>query len=153
METFMKGKAMNRIVKRNNVLPRAPRNLWDTDFFDDFFGIDAVAAPAMNVVEKKGEFDVDLSVPGFDKKDITIEVDKNVLTISAQNKTENEEKDNEDRVIRQEFFSSSFERSFVLPENIDTAHISAKQDKGVLRISLPKKKNAPEDKIKKVAVN
>lgn len=146
---------MNRIMKRNNAMPAAPRGFWDADFFKDFFGSDAnaIEAPAMNVVEKSGEFDVDLSVPGFDKKDINIEVNHNVLTVSARTKSENEEKDKDDKIVRQEFSASSFERSFVLPENVDTANISAKQDKGLLKIRLPKQKNAAEDSIKKIAVN
>lgn len=147
-----KGLVMNSIMKRNSAAPSMFRRFWEPDFFRDFFDNDMDTVPAMNVTEKAKEFIVDLSVPGFDKKDINVEIDKNVLNISGQSKTESQDKDSEDRIVRQEFVSSSFERSFVLPENIDTVHISAKQDKGVLRISLPKRKNAPEDKTTKITV-
>lgn len=145
---------MNSImIRKNRMSPRLYNGMWDHDFFDGLFNDDLPAMPAVNVSEKENAFCIDMSVPGFDKDDINVEIDKNRLTISAKSKNENEEKGADDKIIRREFFSSSFERSFILPENIDTEKIDAKQKNGVLRISLPKRVNAPEETVKKIAVN
>lgn len=143
---------MSNIMKRNNLAPQMFRGMWDDDFFGGFFDDERQAMPAVNVVEKEGEYAVDLSVPGFGKDDINVVIDKNRLTISARKENKNEEKDSKDRVVRREFSSSSFERSFILPENIDTDKISAKQENGVLKLAIPKLLNAPEDKVKKITV-
>lgn len=120
------------------------------DFFSNFF--EGTGLPAANVVENKKEFRVELSVPGFDKNDFKIEIDKDVLTISARKENKTEEKDEHERVLRQEFSSSSFSRSFVLPENIDTNNIGAEHKDGVLKISLPKLDKVPEEKVKKIDI-
>jgi HSP20 family protein len=120
------------------------------DFFTDFFkGSDL---PAVNIVENNREFRIELSVPGFNKDDFKIEIEKNILTISASQESKREEKDNDEKIHRQEFHSASFSRSFVLPENIDTEHIFAEQKDGILKIALPKLENTPEDKVKKIEI-
>ncbi|WP_050708791.1 Hsp20/alpha crystallin family protein, partial [Dysgonomonas sp. HGC4] len=108
--------------------------------------------PAANVVENKDEFRVELSVPGFNKDDFNVEVEKNVLIISAKQESKQEEKDKEEKLIRQEFRSSSFSRSFVLPENVDMEQISAQYKDGVLKLSIPKLNKTPEDKIKRIEI-
>lgn len=146
---------MTTLMKRhraNKPVHRTMNELWNNDLFDNFFAAEMPALPAINVTEKEKEFTLDMSVPGFKKDDIAVEVDKNYLKISANHETTQDKKDENDRIIRQEFSSSSFERSFIIPENIDTAHIVAKQEDGVLKISLPKKKNAHEDAVKKISV-
>lgn len=120
------------------------------DFFTDFFN--GSSLPAANIVENKKEFRVELSAPGFNKDDFKIEIDKNVLTVSANTENSREEKDEDEKMLRREFYSSSFSRSFVLPENIDTEKIGAEQKDGVLKISLPKMEHAPEDRVKKIEI-
>ncbi|MCC8180441.1 MAG: Hsp20/alpha crystallin family protein [Planctomycetes bacterium] len=138
--------------RRSNTLPGLFRRMWDPDMFEAFMQNDA-SMPAMNVVEKANEFAIDISVPGFNKEDINVSVDKNVLSIKAESKKEDEQKDSEDRIIRQEFMQTSFERNFSLPDNVDTGKIAAKQENGVLKITLPKMENAPEDQVKKIEVS
>lgn len=145
------GPAMTAIVRRG-YFPSVMNNLWDNDLFNNFFSADTPALPAVNVAEKDKEFTIDVSIPGFKKDDVTIEIDKNFLKVSANTEATTDQKDSNDKIIRQEFRASSFERSFVLPENIDTANIVAKQENGVLMISLPKKVNAVEDTVKKISV-
>jgi len=143
---------MSVIVKRNAILPGVFHGIWDSDLFNNFLDNGSSSMPAVNIVEKEKEFAVDMSVPGFDKGDINVQVENDTLTISARHENKNEEKDANNKVIRQEFSSSSFERSFILPENIDTENIAAKQENGILKISLPKQIDAPEDKTKKISV-
>ncbi|SBV91577.1 Hsp20/alpha crystallin family protein [uncultured Dysgonomonas sp.] len=131
-------------------------------FFPTFFsnyindevlnGLGNTYLPATNVSENEKAFNIELSVPGFDKEDIKIEVEKDVLKISAQNEMKNEEKDENEKVLRREFKKSSFTRSFTIPENIDTDNISAVQKDGILQITLPKQNKAIEDKIKKIEI-
>jgi len=108
--------------------------------------------PAINVSENEKSFSIELSVPGYKKEDIKIEIEKDILKISAQSEVSNEEKDENQKVLRQEFRKSSFTRSFSIPENIDTEGISAEQKDGVLQVTLPKMDKAPEDKVKKIEI-
>ncbi|HMM03640.1 MAG: Hsp20 family protein [Prevotella sp.] len=108
--------------------------------------------PATNVSENEKAFNIELSVPGFDKEDIKIEIEKDVLKISAQNEVKSEEKDENEKVLRREFKKSSFARSFTIPEDVDTDNISAIQKDGILQITLPKQDKAIEDKVKKIEI-
>jgi len=138
-------------MKRNDrdMFPRIFNRFWDNDFFSNSWEADM---PAVNVKENKKSFKVDISVPGFDKDDINVEVNKNILTISGKKEINKEEKGEDDRILRQEFSSSSFSRSFTLPEDIDTEAIDAKQKDGVLKITLPKKEKALESAKKKIEI-
>ena len=126
-------------------------NPFNDDFFNDFFtGTDL---PATNVKETKKAFKIEISAPGFEKENVSIEVEKNILRITAEmDSNVEEEKDEDEKVWRREFTSAAFERSFVLPENIDTENITAKAKSGVLKITLPKKENAPEKVVKQIEI-
>ncbi len=139
---------LKRIDPRRDFFPSLFK--MNDDFFTDFFkGSDM---PAVNIVENNKEFRIELSVPGFNKDEFKVEIEKNILTISATHESKREEKNEDEKIHRQEFYSNSFSRSFVLPENINTEHISAEQKEGVLKISLPKIENMPEDKVKKIEI-
>lgn len=140
---------MSNLVKRGAYLPGWWNSFWNDDVFGNILSDNF---PAANVSENETEFKVDLSIPGFDKDSINVEIDKNLLKVSARQESRKEEKDSKDRILRREFSSSSFERSFVIPDHVDTANIAAKQENGVLSITLPKMKTIVEDKKKKIAV-
>jgi len=116
------------------------------DFFSDFLNSDVLqkdffkSVPAVNIMERKDDFTIELAVPGIDKNDFKIEVDKGVLSISAEKKEEM--KDENDRYTRKEFSYSSFKRSFSLPEQVNTENIIAEYKDGVLMLVLPKKDEA-----------
>jgi len=120
------------------------------DFFTNFF--ESNNLPATNITENGKEFKIELSVPGFNKEDFKIGIEKNILTISAKKEEKCEEKDENEKIIRQEFNSSSFSRSFSLPESIDIENISAEQKDGILTVQLPKMDKKPEDKVKKIKI-
>lgn len=124
-------------------------------FNPDFLSIFDVSkdVPAMNVKETDKEYKLEVSAPGFDKEDFSLDLNDDVLTISAKKETKNDEKDKNDKVIRQEFCSSSFSRSFVLFDDVDEDKISATQKNGVLEIILPKsEKVKEEEKTKKIEI-
>lgn len=124
--------------------------------FDDFFkpwrdwSLDfnggrsfAATVPAVNVSEDKDNYKVSLAAPGLKKNDFKIDVEGNVLTISAETEEEKEEKNG--RFSRQEYNYSSFSRSFNLPETIRKDKIEAQYEDGVLSLKLPKKEEARKD--------
>lgn len=93
--------------------------------------------PAANIHETKDAYHVEMNVPGRNKEDFKINLDKGLLTISFEKQTESETK--EYKTIRKEFSYNSFKRSFSVDEKINTAGIQAKYENGVLKIYLPKK--------------
>jgi len=96
----------------------------------------------VNINEVDSGYTVDVIAPGFEKTDFKVNIDNNVLTISAERKTE--EKRQTDKQIRKEYSYRSFKRSFTIDDKIDATAIEASYVNGVLRLSLPKKAEARE---------
>ena len=92
--------------------------------------------PAVNIREDEKSYILDLAVPGMDKKDLKIDINEDVLTISSESKHETEE--NKDGYKRKEFSYSSFCRSFYIPENVNRDKIEANYKDGILIVGLPK---------------
>jgi HSP20 family protein len=113
--------------------------LWSGLFDDDFFPLVSnrnTSMPAVNIREDEKKFTLDLAVPGIDKKDLKIEINEDVITISSEHKEEKEE--TRDDFKRREFSYSSFCRSFYLPENVNKDKIEANYKYGILTVELPK---------------
>lgn len=113
--------------------------------FNDFFGSfpsrnemenSRKVHPLTNITEAKNSYLLELNVPGRKKEDFNIQIEKGLLTISFEQKTEVEK--TESTVLRKEFTYNSFKRSFSLDENINTEKIEANYVNGVLKITLPK---------------
>lgn len=108
-------------------------------FDDDFFPVvntSTSSMPAVNIREDDKKFILDLAVPGMDKKDLKIDINEDVLTVSSESKHESEE--SRDGYKRKEFSFSSFCRSFRIPENVDSNKIEANYTDGILTVNLPK---------------
>jgi len=113
--------------------------LWSSLFNDDFFPVApsrSTSMPAVNIREDEKSFTLDLAVPGMDKKNLSIDINEDVITVSSEQKTEKEE--NHDDFKRREFSYTSFCRSFYLPENVNKDKIEANYKDGILTIVLPK---------------
>ena len=91
----------------------------------------------VNIKENESGYSVDVVAPGFEKADFKVNLDGNILTISAEKKTE--EKSETEKQIRREYSYKSFKRSFTIDEKIDAAGIEAKYVNGVLTLNLLKK--------------
>jgi HSP20 family protein len=130
-----------------SITNRSFRPFYLPNFFeDDFFPVlnsRKDSLPAVNIREDDKKFTLDLAVPGMDKKDLKIDVNDDVLTISSETKSESEE--SKDGYKRKEFSYASFCRSFQLPENVNKEKIEASYKDGVLSVALPK---AEEEKNK-----
>lgn len=123
---------------------------WNEWFDNDGSLARSMNVPAVNITEKKDEYQVSLAAPGLKKDDFKIAVDGNMLTISSQKEETKEEK--EKRFTRKEYNFSSFSRSFTLPEEISKEKIEATYEDGVLKIALPCRKEAIKPAAKEIAV-
>ncbi|AEV98621.1 heat-shock protein Hsp20 [Niastella koreensis] len=130
---------MSNITKSSSVSLPMLRDFFNISSFFDGNWMTRLESgfPAVNISEDEKEFNVDLAVPGFKKDDIKIKINDDILTISAENKTESEEEKNKE-YTRREYSYSAFTRSFRLPDNIDSGHIDAHFEDGILKIKLPK---------------
>jgi HSP20 family protein len=140
-------------LRSRNLIPR-------TLLQDDFFNMDCPVfelgsnldlssdwIPAANVKEDEKEFIVELSVPGYEKKEIHVEVDNNnVLRISGERK--NETKEETKNYTCKEFSYGSFSRSFQLPETVKEDKITAKCKDGMLK----KEAAIINKKVKEIAI-
>ena len=91
----------------------------------------------VNIKETEKNYGIDVVAPGFEKADFKINLDQDILTISAEKKDET--KNESEKEIRREYSYRSFKRSFTLDEKIDAAGIEAKYVNGILTLNLPKK--------------
>lgn len=105
--------------------------------------------PEVDLYETGNEVIVKASVPGCDKKDIKINVDNNILTISGEKKEEKEVKKKNFYQKEQQF--GSFQRSVTVPQYADATKAKASCEKGMLKVSFPKTKIAGE-KGKKIEI-
>lgn len=128
-------------------------NPWFPSLLDEFItrdlGIDLAsrsqAVPAVNISETDTAFSLSLAAPGKTRKDFQIELDEHILTISSDSNTEHES--SHENFTRKEFSYESFQRSFRLPDTVNTQAIKANYKEGILTVELPKLKEAiPEPK-------
>ncbi len=92
--------------------------------------------PAMDLVETAEHFVLKADLPGIEQSDVNIELEKNVLTVVGERKTEHEEK--HEGYYRLERATGSFSRSLTLPEGVDADGVTASFDNGVLEVRIPK---------------
>jgi HSP20 family protein len=93
--------------------------------------------PAVNIQENPKGFRIELAAPGFSKKDFKISIEDTSLIISAEKETEKIA--SSDRFTRREFSSTSFSRTFNLPQNTDEDQIDAAYVHGILQLNIAKK--------------
>ena len=123
----------------------------DDDFLKDFFDFEnRPSVPDVNVSENKDQYTIEVAAPGMDKKDFNVDVQNNMLVISSEKESKDEDK--QSNFLRREFCYTSFQRSFNIPETVDAENIKAKYENGVLYVDLPKKKEAVEKASKKVKI-
>lgn len=118
---------------------------WPMYFEDIVRGKDyADNVPSVNIAESDNAWLIEVSAPGFAKEDFKVNLEKNVLTVSAEHK--NESKVEEMNYMRREFSRASFSRSFRIRESeVSAEKIAAVYENGILNITIPKT-NAEENK-------
>ncbi len=93
-----------------------------------------------NIFDNETSFVIEMSVPGFTKEDIRINLEHQTLTISAELKQQDEVQD--EKYLRKEFTQQNLIRSFVLPKSVDMDKIIADYQNGILKVSLPRREDA-----------
>ena len=126
---------MNRLF-RESYSPEGPEEALTTTGF----------APLVDIYEDEHNITLKIEVPGIDEKDIDVRIEGNTLTVHGERKIEKEEKEENFRRIERQY--GAFTRSFTLPSSVDPGQVSARCDKGVLKINLPKKAEAKPTQIK-----
>jgi HSP20 family protein len=102
-------------------------NNWNRD------GRTQTFVPPANIKETSSTYELEVNAPGRNKEDIKINLEKGLLTVSYEQKQE------EEKLIRKEFNYQSFKRSFSLDDKINAEAIEARYENGILKVSLPKK--------------
>ena len=128
--------------------------LFGEDLFDDFWGFpthelanidkhlygkNARTMMATDVNETETDYELEMNLPGFKKDQINVKLEDGYMTISAAKGHDQEKKDKHGKIIRQERYAGSMQRSFYVGENVKTEDVKAKFEDGVLRLTIPKK--------------
>lgn len=102
-----------------------------------------------DVHELEGGYELDIEIPGYKKEDLNLSLEKGYLTVTANKDVNNDEKNEEGKIIRQERYSGSMKRSFYVGDHVTEEDVKAKFEDGILKLSVPKKeaKPLPEKKL------
>jgi HSP20 family protein len=126
--------------KKNSVMPGFS-DVFDTILNDTFFADRMVTrVPAVNISESPDYFHLELAAPGLKKEDFKLNLERNVLTISVEQHTE--DKQEQKNYAKREYSYTSFVRSFTLPESASENDIQATYNDGILAINIPKREEA-----------
>jgi HSP20 family protein len=144
-------------IKFNKPIGKDFNNLFE-DFFNSFPATVADEATSLlrknsvpvNIKESSAAYKLEVIAPGFEKADFKVNLENNLLTVSAERKAET--KDENEKQVRKEFNYSSFKRSFTIDDKIDAAAIEAAYNNGVLQLNLPKKAEV-NTSAKKIIIN
>jgi HSP20 family protein len=152
-EVFMKTSIIKR-TNGNTTLPSSTTSNWveqllqnnlNRFFNDDFWGfsgIDQQVNVPVNLRETDQAYEMSLIAPGLRKEDFKLNVTNDMLTVSYEQKQEQNEENTQKGWLRKEYKMQSFSRSFSLDDSVDINKITASYDNGVLHLSLPKKESA-----------
>ena len=129
------------------------------DWFDDFdrqmqhmdrrlYGRNANREMKTDVREKEDGYEIDMDLPGFKKDQVELNLENGYLTVTANKGFDKDEKDDKGRMIRQERYAGSMQRSFYVGQNMTEEDVKAHFEDGVLHLNLPKKdaRKIPEKK-------
>lgn len=127
--------------RNRDLVSRGFNDVFESIFNDTFLTDRMISrVPAVNVSETDSEYHIELAAPGLRKEDFKVDLTENVLTISAEKKTEQTE--NDKKYNKREYSYTSFVRSFSLPESINDEQIEAEYTDGVLKIIVEKREES-----------
>ena len=133
------------LVKRNSdwLFPRRVDQVFDRFLNDHFEDRSTSFNPRVDISETDQAFEIDLAVPGFDKKDFDIDLKEGLLSIAGERKFDKEESGKNFYSVQTEY--GTFKKSFQLPDSIIADQIEAGYQNGILSVKVPK------DEAKKLA--
>lgn len=106
----------------------------------------------MDVHEKEGGYELDIDLPGFKKDEISLSLNDGYLLVAAAKGMDEEEKDKKGKLIRQERYAGSMQRSVYVGDTVKEEDIHAKFEDGVLHIELPKTEEEKKPERKLIAI-
>lgn len=128
--------------RKNNSLynPFKEMDELENSFFGSPFGFftNAIDEFKTDIKDEGDHYELIADLPGFDKKDIKLDISDDTLTVSAQRHSEHEEKDKKGKYIRCERSYGNYSRSFDL-SGVKADEVTAKYENGVLKLTMPKK--------------
>jgi len=139
------------VLKNYNLVDHFFGNDFLDNIFNSNFSAVNVNVPAVNIVETKENFRIEIAAPGLEKGDYKIELHNDLLTISSEKKSEHEEKN--EKFMRKEFSYASFKRSFIIPDSANVDSINASYKNGILNVTIPKKEEAKEKATRQISIN
>ena len=124
-------------------------NIIDEVFNNEVFGINNIEKnfkkwPTVNIIENDEEYLIQMAAPGLKKDDFNIELNDDILSISADIKDSDENE--KPKYTLKEFSYNKFNRSFNMPEDLDIDNIAAKYENGLLNVTIPKLEIIEENK-------
>ena len=144
------GITMYLACRNQDWLPSVFNDIFDTNFLPKM----KTTAPAINVIEKSNEYDVELAAPGMTKDDfkVTLDEDEN-LVVDLEKKFEDKQENKENgHYLRREFSYTKFHQTLLLPDDVDREKIAATVDNGVLKVVLPKRAAEPKKESKIIEI-
>lgn len=153
MSTLMKAP-----INGNEISTPKSLSSWVDNFFENGLGTGflsnfntGITLPAVNIKENPNEYKLELAIPGMKKSDFNIDLDNKTLSISSEVENENEE--HNDSYTRREFGYSSFKRTFILPDTVESDQVNANYIDGILCITLPKREEAKQKPPKRIEIS
>ena len=129
-------------------------SIFENNLFDDFFdfpvyrdfdnmnrklyGKHGANLMKTDIRENEGGYEVDIDLPGFKKDEININLQNGYLIVGASKTQNNEDKDKQGKVLRQERYTGAMQRSFYVGDAISEEDITARFEDGVLKLEVPK---------------
>lgn len=143
---------MTLTKKRNPFFPSVWNDLFESNYLTpQSVSQRGITVPAVNIKETESNYFVEMASPGMKKEDFKINLEDEVLSISAEIDSKKEVQG--EKYTRKEFSFSSFKRDFTLPETADTENISATYFDGILTITIAKKEEAKSKPAKLIEIN
>ena len=138
---------MNNNKYMNSYNPFRQMEEFERDAFHSFFGGQNLGEFKTDVSDEGDHYLLEADLPGFDKKDIQLSINGDMLTIHAERHSKLEEKDQQNKVVRMERSYGSYSRQFDI-SGVNADGITAKYDNGVLMLNMPKRQETlPEARV------
>ncbi len=143
-------------------------SIFGENLFDDWFGFPAF--PEFHDIDRKlygkhayhemktdvhehdDHYEIDIDLPGFQKDELTLNLENGYLTVGAAKGLDKEQKDKKGKVIRQERYAGAMQRTFYVGEALTEEDIHAKYENGVLSLTIPKKDRPKMPEHKTIAI-
>ena len=143
-------------------------SIFGENLFDDWFGFPAF--PEFHDIDRKlygkhahhemktdvhehdDHYEIDIDLPGFQKDELTLNLENGYLTVGAAKGLDKEQKDKKGKVIRQERYAGAMQRTFYVGEALTEEDIHAKYENGVLSLTIPKKETPKVPEKKYIAI-